>query len=575
MKLCVHADCWNGQMADTAKASLDKGAGWLKIVNSPDIAYGWAQAYPTKRIVYRKAEPGDLANLSAWMRRWPDPIECASIVAAYNEAPALPNLYFEGINEPLIDSTETALWFGQHEAARAKIVEARGCAAVIGNFATGAITPDLFERFLVAYLAAGGSKKSLIGLHEYGLATLPPAQDLYNMLAHRRLVQGRGNAFLWLITETGLDRINVGGNSVGGGWREQGVSEDQYWDYMKSYAAELDKDPYVVAAFVFTYNGTSRWEKHELRNAPQFNKRMIQDTMARTYTRGIDISSYQTVSDVNRVKASGVQFVFIRNADEIRWPDAKFAAHWAMFRGVIPRGMYQYVRYNYSGKTQADFFLSRADKSDLGEMPPVIDVEQHAPNPAAYAAIIKQWIDTVEPVFGRRPIIYTREDIWAQVRPYSPWAVNYPCWVARYPYASTVPSLATLQTGALDPKDIYPMGRWKFWQYSSIGYTDGIGYPVDQDVFDGDLQAFQEFIGVTLPAPAPAPYTWQNWINDVYEAGTALQYPNDKIWDWMATRAGIVVTNAMRGQPYNGPALSEINWSAKESSAFKAAGGKI
>jgi hypothetical protein len=118
------------------------------------------------------------------------------------------------------------------------------------------------------------------------------------------------------------------------------------------------------------------------------------------------------------------------------------------------------------------------------------------------------------------------------------------------------------------------MGRWKFWQYSSIGYTDGIGYPVDQDVFDGDLQAFQEFIGVTLPTPVQ-PYTWQNWINDVYEAGAALKYPNDKIYDWLITRAGIVLTNAMRPQVYNGPTASTINWSPQELAAFRAAGGKI
>lgn len=573
MKLCVHADCWNGQMPESAKASLDKGAGWLKIVNSPDVAYGWARAYPTKRIVYRKAEPGDLQNLSDWMSRWPDPRVCASVVERYNANTAIPNMYFEGINEPKIDTAELALWFGIHEAERSKILEAHGNTAVIGNFATGAIEPDMFEAFLISYLAAGGSTKSLIGLHEYGLATLPAGRDLYNMLGHRRLAQGRGKAFLWLITECGFDQINVGGQTVGGGWRDQGVSEDQYWEYMRDYAAELEKDPYVVAAFIFTYNGTSRWEKHELRNAPQFNKRFTEAIMARSYTRGLDISSYQNVTDPSRVKAAGFQFVFIRNADSIPWPDDKFAKHWLQFRGVLPRSQYQYLRYTFSGKAQAEFMLSRADKGDLGEMPPVVDVEQYAPDPKAYALALKEWVDTIEPVFRKKPIIYTRPDIWNQIRPYCQWAIGYPLWIARYPFASTVPAITQLQAGTYDPPELAPFGRFKFWQYSSIGYVDGIGYPVDLDVFDGDLRAFQEFIGVTIPAPVQ-PYTWQNWINDVFEAGTALAYPNDKIYDWLITRAGISITQTMRAQPYNGPGLSEINWSAKELAAFKAAGGK-
>ncbi len=185
-----------------------------------------------------------------------------------------------------------------------------------------------------------------------------------------------------------------------------------------------------------------------------------------------------------------------------------------------------------------------------------------------------EWVQIVQEKSGKKPIIYTRPDIWAQIRPWCQWAVGYPLWVARYPFASTVPSITQLQTGTMDPPDIAPMGRFKFWQYSSIGYVDGIGYPVDLDVFDGDLQAFREFIGVSIPVPPVPVYTWQLWINDVFEAANALKYPNDKIYDWMITRAGISITQPMRAQPYNGPALTEINWSAQEIAAFKAAGGK-
>ncbi len=369
MKLSLHADLWNGQVTEQLKPLLDKGMGWAKLINSPDVVYGWALAYPTKRFVYRKAEPADLANLSDWMRRWPDPIECAEVVARHNDITPAPNLYVEGINEPRIDTPALASWLGRLEARRSQILKAKGLKAVVGNFATGSITPETFAQFLAAYSMAGGDPAALIGIHEYGLSTTPVLNDGYNMLSHRRLYDVAGKAFLWLITEIGCDYINVGGTQVGGGWRDQGISEEEYWAYLNSANTELEKDPYVVAAFVFTFNGTSRWQQYELRNAPAFNKLHLEAQVARTYTRGIDISYYQTVTSVERVKAAGFQYVFIRNADEIRWPDVKFAEHWAKFRGVLPRSQYQYVRYTQSGKTQADFFIARADKNDLGEMP--------------------------------------------------------------------------------------------------------------------------------------------------------------------------------------------------------------
>lgn len=574
MKLAIHADAWAGSVHEMAKKTLDKGQGWLKIVNSPDVAYGWAQAYPQKRIVYRKAEPADLANLSNWMEQWPDPAQCARVVADYNAIGSSANLYVEGINEPKIDSIQLAQWFGQHEAARSQILKQRGLTAVIGNFATGAITPLHFEEFLSSYVQAGGDRYALVGLHEYGLASMPPTSDTYNMLAHRRLVGGLGKTFLWVLTETGCDSINVDGQTVGGGWKTQGLTEEQYWAYMKTVADALDKDPYVLAAFVFTYNGTERWQAHELKDAATFNARLLEATVARTYTRGIDISSWQPLPDWKRVVDYGISYAYIRNADALSG-DAKFAANWAGARGKVLRGAYQYFRYTSSGKAQADFFLSRIDPADLGELPPVVDVEQTAPDSAYYAAQLKIWVDIVEKAYGKKAVIYTRPDIWNRIKPYCPWAdLNY-LWIARYPYSGTVPSMTVLQSGALDPVDLAPFGRWHLWQYSSIGYVDGIGYPVDLDVFDGDLLALRRWAGLETPVPAPIVYTWQDFINATYAAAKALKYPADKIWDWLFVRAGISNdANTKRKLAYDGPAIDSLNWSAQEIKAYRAAGGQ-
>ena len=574
MKLSPHVDLWNAQVPSIVKPVLDKGQRWIKMINSPDVVYGWAVAYPNVYFVYRRTEPEDLQNLSDWMTRWPDPVVCAGIVEAHNAITSSKNIVCEGINEPKLDSAQTAGWFGRHEAERSKRLAAKGMRAVIGNFATGATTPELFEVWLAAYLAAGGRPDAIIGIHEYGLATMPPASDGYNMLGHRRLRNGLGKDFLWLITETGCDSITVNGQTVGGGWMDQNLSEEAYWAYMTSVEAELQKDAYVLGAFVFTYNGTGRWARHELKNATAFNNLLLGATMARTYTRGIDISSWQPLADWKRVQAYGIQFAFIRNADALVG-DEKFAANWAGARGYVLRGAYQYFRSTVSGAAQADYFLGRIARNDLGELPPVVDVEQYATDSIYYAAQLKIWLDKVEAVYKKKPAIYTRPDIWNRIKPYCPWADMYPLWIARYPYSSTVPSLPVLETGTLDPAVLAPFGRWKVWQYSSIGYVDGIGYPVDLDVFDGDLLALRQFAGLDIP-PTPEPmFTWQLFINAAFAAGAALKYPSDKVWDWLFVRAGIAeAAAAKRNLAYDGPAIDSLNWSAQEIKAYRASGGK-
>ena len=294
----------------------------------------------------------------------------------------------------------------------------------------------------------------------------------------------------------------------------------------------------------------------------------------RTYTRGIDVSSWNTVTSWASVANAGFKFAFIRNADALLG-DTKFAANWAGSRGQVLRGAYQYFRCTVSGKAQADFFLARIDRNDLGELPAVCDLEQNpislGVSAQSYATNLRTWVDTIETAYKRRPIIYTRPDIWNVVKPFCPWADQYPLWIARYPFTAE-PKLDTLQTGLYDPAALAPFGRWKFWQYTSSGTVLGASTPIDLDVFDGDENALRLFAGLTIAEPV---YTWQDFINAAWKASIALAYPDSKWWDWLFVRAGIdAVANASRKAAYNGPAIDALNWSAKEIAAYRAAGGK-
>ena len=580
MKLTVHDACWDAAASPWSDRALAAGVRWIKVVDDPARAYAIAQKYPACNVIYRKVAPQDIEQLSD-LRKHPefrDAQACAEMFVRLADIATLPNLYVEGANEVKLANYDDAQWYGRVEAIRATLLANRGLRAVVGNFATGNPTLDLFSVWLQTFALNGGPRSALIGLHEYGAINVPAAQDTYNLLRHRRL---GASGWRWAITECGLDRIKVGGQYVGGGWRApgSGVSDAAYWQFMADFNAELEKDDSVACACVFSYGDTERWKDYEMNDAQTFNGNLVAAIAAiaaaskRTYTRGIDVSSWQTVTNWQSIADAGIKFAFIRNCDALT-SDTKFAANWYGARGKVLRGAYQYFRCTTSGKAQADVFLARIDPNDLGELPAVCDLEQnptlYGVTPATYATHLRMWVDTIEAAYKRRPIIYTRPDIWAIVKPFCPWADTYPLWIARYPFA-TVPTLDTLQTGAYDAPDLAPFGRWRFWQYTSSGVLPGVSAPVDLDVFDGDEAALRAFAGITIQEPM---YTWQAFINVCNIARQSLGYSDKDWWSWLFTRAGLDDAANKRTKAYDGPKIDDLNWSAKEIAAYRAAGGK-
>jgi hypothetical protein len=198
------------------------------------------------------------------------------MLVRWSDIKPLPNLWVEGVNEPKLSTIDDAQWYGEVEAIRYQILAARGLRCIIGNFATGNPAAGLFSEFITAYTIRSGGNGALIGLHEYGAPNLPAAQDGANALRHRML-RSYAPGFRWAITECGLDRIQVGGQWVGGGWRKEGaaVSEEDYWRWLFDFNAELERDSDVVCACVFTYGDTARWADYEMNDAKGINANMI------------------------------------------------------------------------------------------------------------------------------------------------------------------------------------------------------------------------------------------------------------------------------------------------------------
>ncbi len=282
MKLTIHDACWEAAASPWADRALSANVGWIKIIDDPRRAFGVAQTFPDCNVIYRRVAPSDIEQLSD-LRRHPEfhePQACAEMFVRLADVAAANNLWVEGANEARLGDADDAAWFGRVEALRSTLLAQRGLRAVIGNFATGNPGPDLFNVWLEAYLRNGGRSDALIGLHEYGAINLPAAHDLHNLLRHRMLIREAGplaHGFRWAITECGLDRVQVGGAWVGGGWQAQGasLSQEAYWNFLLDFAGELEQDDEVLCAAVFTYGDTGRWSAYELNEAETFNTLLL------------------------------------------------------------------------------------------------------------------------------------------------------------------------------------------------------------------------------------------------------------------------------------------------------------
>jgi len=287
-KITVHELAQFGTSPNVADV-IAAGAAVVKIVNNPVRAVQLAEAFPNVLVVYRRVEPDDLKNLSNWKNHpdWPTPAACASIQVLYCQVPkALPNLVIEpALNEPILNSVDDARWLGQVEAYRARELKSKGLRAAIGTFATGNPTPALFVEFMKAYRDAGGPDDALIDVHEYGHHLVRPADDAKHVernLTRYRVLRSAALAYCdgmkWFISETGLDRVNNAVYGPGLPFGLTGWNEEQFADYLiDEYGAQLDADPYVIGAAVFTSrtDGSTQWDPFDVDQRRTFSGRLV------------------------------------------------------------------------------------------------------------------------------------------------------------------------------------------------------------------------------------------------------------------------------------------------------------
>ncbi len=195
---------------------------------------------------------------------------------------------------------------------------------------------------------------------------------------------------------------------------------------------------------------------------------------------GIDVSHWQHEIDWAEVRRSGVKFAFIKATEfpdkqTALFVDNKFRQN---LKGAKSNGLYwgayHFFRTHIDPVLQAQKFCKTV--GEFSSLPPVVDLEVAGSRGERLNHKVRLFLDEVEKITLRRPIIYTSGGFWrsymaSEKLAHTNWAAEYPLWMAQYT--------------TLWPNPIYPWPAWDFWQYSDKGRLPGILTDVDLNWFAG------------------------------------------------------------------------------------------
>jgi lysozyme len=201
--------------------------------------------------------------------------------------------------------------------------------------------------------------------------------------------------------------------------------------------------------------------------------------LAPQFLSGIDVSSFQNQVDWTKVKAAGAQFAYLKATEGVTITDTTFASNRANARAAgLVCGAYHLFRPKDTAQAQVDNFVAAVGTVEVGELPPVLDIE--VPSDwanialAARIKLVTDWLVAVEARLGVRPIVYINNPDMQALLNNDPSFSQYLLWVAYYPPAP-VPIVPP------------PWTDWAFWQHTGLGTIGGVTGSCDLDFFQGSL----------------------------------------------------------------------------------------
>ncbi|BCJ74341.1 hypothetical protein CS0771_38850 [Catellatospora sp. IY07-71] len=252
---------------------------------------------------------------------------------------------------------------------------------------------------------------------------------------------------------------------------------------------------------------------------------------------GIDVSHHQGKIDWEKVADKGARFVYAKVTEGVHYVDASFKDnHSGARKNGILFGAYHFARpEKSSGRTQADYFLDRAQyRNDGRTLPPMLDIEWPyrmggryvAPSPcwgkskSELVRFIRDFTGRVFERTGSKTMIYTNPNWWNPCTGRNDDFGDHYLFISSYTDA-----LRGLPAG---------WDRWTLWQYANHGELPG-----DQNVFNGNAAELLSLAANPAgPLPRPVVGDWDG--NGTMTPG--LVSAEGDTWRWR-------LSNSLDGTP--------------------------
>lgn len=194
--------------------------------------------------------------------------------------------------------------------------------------------------------------------------------------------------------------------------------------------------------------------------------------------QGPDVSSWQHIDgtkiDWHKVRSSGHDFAMVKATEGLDYINPHFVQDCLVMRAAgVARGAYHYADVRLSPEAQGAYYAAVVlGINGPGDLPPVLDLENsRGLPPNQLIDWTHRYLNTVQALTGRQPIIYTYPNFWRTAMADTHEFNHYPLWIADY-------------NDTLGP---LPGGwkNWLFWQFTDNGRIPGIEAPTDINEYSG------------------------------------------------------------------------------------------
>lgn len=202
---------------------------------------------------------------------------------------------------------------------------------------------------------------------------------------------------------------------------------------------------------------------------------------------GPDVSSWQHVDGrfINwfAVRGSGQSFAMLKATEGLDYVNPYFVLDSVVMRAAgVARGTYHFARPNLPPEPQAAYYAAAVlGQNGPLDLPPVLDLETSGGlAPAALIDWTHRYLNAVQALTGRVPIIYTYPRFWRTAMANTNQFARYPLWIADY---------------SGHPQPDVPGGwpAWTFWQTTDSATIPGIGGRTDRNVYSGAQGNFVDY----------------------------------------------------------------------------------